>query len=59
MKSISLTTLSATAQVDLCTLLIAGVAAAMETPEGREAVEKGRQEYLSHLAKLNGKEESE
>ena len=50
------------AQVDLCTLLIAGVAAAMETPEGKEAVENGRQAYLRHLeekaARLNGKEET-
>lgn len=49
----------AAAQVDLCTLLIIGVAAAMETPEGREAVEKGRQEYIRHREAAEGKEESE
>lgn len=51
---------SATAQVDLCAMLIAGAAAAMETPEGREALEKGRQEYIRHreAANQNRKETS-
>lgn len=60
MSSVNLASVPATASVDLCTLLIAG-AMAEETPEGREAVEKGRQEYIRHreAVKLKGKEETE
>lgn len=60
LRGISLAAVPATASVDLCTLLIAG-AMAEETPEGREAVEKGRQEYIRHreAVKLKGKEGTE
>ena len=39
-----------TVQVDLCVMAITQAAAAMASPEGREAIEKGKQEYLRHLA---------
>lgn len=62
MRDTTLNATSATAQVDLCTLLIVGAAAAMESLEGKEAIESGRQAYLRHLeekaARLNGKEET-
>ena len=37
-------------QVDLCALAIMQTAAALQTAEGRAAVEKGRIAYLRHLA---------
>lgn len=63
MFAVDLSRVPATAQDDLCTMAIMGAAAALETPEGRAAIEKGRQEYLRHLeekaARLKEKEESE
>lgn len=58
---IQLERIAPTSQIDLCAMLIAGTAAAKETPEGRDALEKGRQEYIRHreAANQNGKEESE
>lgn len=35
--------------VDLCVMAIKGTAEAMKTPEGRAAIEKGREKYLLHL----------
>ncbi len=48
--AIDVTTIPETAQVDLCVMAILRTAAALETPEGRAAVEKGKEEYLRHLA---------
>lgn len=60
MTAINFIKVPAAAQVDLCVIAIAGAAAAMETPEGREALEKGRQEYIRHreAANQNRKEAS-
>ena len=44
-----------TVQVDLCVAAIRGTMDAMKTPEGRAAVEKGRQEYLRHMAEVEGR----
>ena len=46
-----LSAIPATAQVDLCTMAILRAAEALGTPEGREAIERGKKEYLRHLAK--------
>lgn len=35
---------------DLCIMAIMRTAEALSTPEGRAAVEKGKEEYLRHLA---------
>lgn len=40
------------AQIDLCAMAILCTAEAMKTPEGREAIERGKKEYLRHLAEL-------
>jgi len=37
--------------IDLCVMAIKGTAEAMRTSEGQAAVEKGKKEYLHHLAK--------
>lgn len=37
-------------QTDLCVMAIMRTAEALSTPEGRAAVEKGKEEYLRHLA---------
>lgn len=36
--------------VDLCVMAIQRTSEALGTPEGRAAVEKGKEEYLRHLA---------
>ena len=46
-----------TVQVDLCVASIRGTMDAMKTPEGRAAIEKGRQEYLHHVAEREKCEE--
>ena len=38
------------AQIDLCVMAITKTAEAMASPEGREAINRGKQEYLRHLA---------
>lgn len=52
MSRIVLSKVPETVQIDLCAMAIIRTAAAMETPEGRAAIEKGKQEYLRHLAEL-------
>lgn len=49
-STLDLTSVPKSAQVDLCVMAIARAAAALESPEGREAIERGKQEYLRHLA---------
>lgn len=49
-NAVDLSAVPSTAQVDLCVMAIARAAAALESPEGREAIERGKQEYLRHLA---------
>ncbi len=50
MSSINYTAMSKTTQTDLCAMAIMQVAAALQTEDGRAAVEKGRIAYLRHLA---------
>lgn len=50
MAAIDCTKVPETVWVDLCTVAIMQTAVALATPEGRAAIEKGRQEYLRHLA---------
>lgn len=38
-----------TVQIDLCVMAIRGAAAALQTPEGRAAIEKAKQAYRLHL----------
>ena len=45
-----------TVQVDLCYMAILGTMEAMKTPEGRAAIEKGKQIYLRNRARLEGRE---
>lgn len=47
---VNLSAVPAAAQVDLCVIAIIQTAAAMDSQEGREAVEKGKEKYLRHLA---------
>ena len=49
---INLEAVPETVKIDLCVMAILGTKAAMETPEGRAAIEKGRQAYLRHLAEI-------
>lgn len=56
MGSIDLSKVPETVLIDLCAMAIMRTAAAMETPEGRAAIEKGTQEYLRHLAELERRE---
>ena len=48
--TISLAAIPPTVQVDLCVVAILRTSDAMKTPEGREAIEQGKKEYLRHLA---------
>ena len=49
-SEIDLTAVPKSAQVDLCVMAIIRAAAALDSPEGREAIERGKKEYLRHLA---------
>lgn len=46
---LDLSSVPETVQVDLCVLAIRCTARAMESPEGRAAIEKHREAYLQHL----------
>ena len=48
--TISLAAIPPTVQVDLCVVAILRTSEAMKTPEGREAIEQGKKEYLRDLA---------
>ena len=50
MVQIDLSKIPEQAQIDLGVMAIMGTIEAMKSPEGRAAVEKGRQAYLRHLA---------
>lgn len=50
MSAISYAHIGKTAQTDLCSMAILQTAAALQTDEGRAAVDKGRIAYLQHLA---------
>lgn len=39
-------------QTSLCVAAIRGTIAALDTPEGKAAIEKHKQEYLQHKAKM-------
>ena len=41
-----------TVWVDLCTVAIMQTAAALATPEGQAAMQKGIEEYKAHLAQI-------
>ena len=47
---VNLAAVPASAQVDLCVIAIMQTAAALASEEGREAVERGKEKYLRHLA---------
>ena len=50
MPAINYQAMSKTAQTDLCAMAIMQTAAALQTEDGRAAVEQGRIAYLRHLA---------
>ena len=50
MARINLSAIPGSAQTDLCIMAILQTAEAMNTPEGREAIERGREEYRRHQA---------
>ena len=54
---INLNEVPETVRIDLCAMAILGTMAAMETPEGRAAIEKGRKAYLRHLEELRGEKQ--
>lgn len=47
---LELSAIPKTVQIDLCVMAITKTAEAMTSPEGREAINRGKQEYLRHLA---------
>lgn len=49
-SKVDLTAVPKSAQVDLCVMAIFRAAAALDSPEGREAIERGKKEYLRHVA---------
>ena len=49
-SKVDLTAVPKSAQVDLCVMAIFRAAAALDSPEGREAIERGQKEYLRHVA---------
>lgn len=56
MSVIDLSKVPDSVQTDLCVMAIMRTAAALSTPEGRAAVEKGKKEYLHHLEKMHEKD---
>ena len=46
----NLASVPSSTQIDLCVMAITKTAEAMTSPEGREAINRGKQEYLRHLA---------
>lgn len=50
MSNLDLSKVPDSVQTDLCVMAIMRTAAALSTPEGQAAVEKGKEEYLRHLA---------
>ena len=55
MSVIDLSKVPDSVQTDLCVMAIMRTAAALSTPEGQAAVEKGKEEYLRHLAEEDAK----
>lgn len=49
-RQVDFSSIPESVQTDLCVMAIMRTAAALSTPEGRAAVEKGKEEYLRHLA---------
>lgn len=49
MSQIDLTKVPEHVQIELCTMAIICTAEAQKTPEGRAAIERGKQAYLEHL----------
>ncbi len=52
MAAIDCTKVPETVWVDLCTVAIMQTAAALATPEGKAAVQKGVEKYKAHLAQI-------
>lgn len=50
MAAIDYSAMSKTTQTDLCALAIMQTAAALQTDDGKAAIENGRTAYLRHLA---------
>lgn len=48
----------ATTQRDLCAMAIMRTAEALACPEGREAVQRGKEAYLRHIAEKNRQKEA-
>ncbi len=55
MSKIDLSKVPESVRVDLCVTAIQRTAEALSTPEGQAAVEKGKEEYLRHLAEKDAK----
>lgn len=49
MSQIDLTKVPEHVKIELCAMAIACTSEAMNTPEGRAAIERGKQAYLEHL----------
>ena len=50
MSNLDLSKVPDSVQTDLCVMAIMRTAAALSTPEGQAAVEKGKEAFLHHLA---------
>ena len=53
MSSIDYSRIPKQSAVDLCALALLHAAEALKTPEGRQAIEKGKQENLRRMAERN------